>query len=74
MSDTVWIAELDTSHYSFVAVGTTPGAAEASLWMGVRKHCKQTGLPWLHMRDSYDDAVNTYEVPFGGCARDGSVL
>jgi len=67
----MWIAEYDSSHFSFVAVGEQRVRAIYALKRGLRKHGEEYGCD-PHWWDN--DGINTYQIQMGECLRDGSVI
>lgn len=68
----VYVATLETSHFSFLAVGKSAGEAKKSLHRGWFRHKQATGaaLRWIDIRDD----VNVQALELGSCSRDGSVI
>lgn len=72
----VIVATLDTSHFTFQAVGRDREEAEAAMVAGFRRHCREyTGADRAFMRNAIiDGEVRFAEIPIGGAARDGEPL
>ena len=68
----MWIAELDTEHFRFRALGATEGKALAALKRGWKKHREQyDGVAPFSM---FAEDVTAYEIQPGECFRDFSLL
>ncbi|MDK9702451.1 MAG: hypothetical protein OEL20_04875 [Sulfuritalea sp.] len=65
----MFIASLDTSNFTFTALGETSGEARAALQRGLREHGVQYKLPadWFQ---EFADAIHLDEVMIGDCLRD----
>ena len=73
MKTTVYLAELDTAHFSFRAVGATEAKARAALVAGLNTHGKQRGIePAWHR--FYADGINITPMTIGKAYRDHSEL
>lgn len=69
------LATLDTSHFTFTALGQDAADAMAALEAGWKAHARQyarAGSPLL----SFKTITETHEIKItvGGCLRDGSVI
>ena len=72
------LATLDTSHFTFTALGQDAAGAAAAIEAGWKAHARQygrAGSPLL----SFKAITETHEIRFdkitvGGCLRDGSVI
>jgi hypothetical protein len=63
-----WVAELETTHYSWRAFGTTEKGAVAALRKGWNVHRKLSGAGPF---SEFEDGVRTWEVKPGECWCDG---
>lgn len=62
--DTVWVAEFDSRHFSFLAVGKTKAEARAAMIRTLEVYGQQYGDPgWFR---EYVDDMNIHEVIVGG--------
>lgn len=66
----MWVAELETAHFSFRAFGETEGKAIAALRAGWRAH--QRDYPLADAIPTYADEIHTYEIRPDVCLRDGT--
>ena len=73
MPMTIWIAHLETSNFTFDAVGPTQSAALTALRKGWAAHRRQykarAGADFFRWPELVED-VYTIEVPFPGAVRD----
>lgn len=71
---TLFMAELNTIHFSFHAFGKTKKETEQQLWDGWVKHCGQTGITLEHSsfptKASMKGEFNIIEVKLPMCIRD----
>ena len=76
----LWVAEYESRHFSFQAVGFSEQEARQALLRGLQRHGAQTGLDadwfaWGYSSvDEFLSEVNVDEVPVGGCLRDHSAI
>lgn len=76
MPTTVYVATLDTRHYTFTAVANTEADAISAMKRGWEKHTAQwggqddPGAAW----ERWEDGVRVTKLLLGECARDGTVL
>jgi hypothetical protein len=82
MTTTIWIAEFDTRHFTFTAVGEDRAKALKALQKGLYAHAKTHGLPsnwwwgdgyYASAQEALEDC-NVDEVPLGGCLNDHVVI
>jgi hypothetical protein len=76
---TVFLAEYDTRHYSFTAIGATQKSAKDALLRGLRAHGQQLDLPAGWYRDGmtaaeFADEINVTQMHYGLALRDGSPI
>lgn len=71
--NSIWIATIDTSKFSFEAFGASHDDAKEALLRGLRQHATQCSLPpsWP---DSLIDSANVRGVTFGAAYRDRELL
>jgi len=63
----MYICEVNTPNFTFVAAGNTPNEALDAMIKGWTRHCKQTGADI----DYFDEAdCAEYELNAGECLRD----
>ena len=65
----LFIAELETRHFSFRAVGSSEDDARKTMKKAWRKHAKQYG-PNVAPFSDYEDGVNVWEASLGTMLRD----
>jgi hypothetical protein len=72
----MYVAEMETEHYSFIALGKTRAEAMRALAGGWDKHAAQYGdavaMSAERALDYY--GANTFRLSVGGCARDYAEL
>jgi hypothetical protein len=67
----MFIAEFETRHFSFLALGETEQLARKALRVGWKKHCRQKGAD----PDCFNgDDVSIAECQVGQCLRDHELL
>lgn len=71
----LWIASVGTRHFEFEGAGDSEAAARLSLFLGLRKHAHQRGIPegdaWA--KETAADA-NCHAYRAGQAFRDGELL
>jgi hypothetical protein len=72
--NTMFLASLETSHFSFNALDTTEKKAIAALKRGLKIHCNQYNVYAEEMWATYKDDVNVFPIELGGALRDGEEL
>ncbi|MHB8226251.1 hypothetical protein [Acidithiobacillus sp.] len=72
-TSSIFVASLETAHFSFLATGATEDMAKSALTNGLKKHAAQYGIQknWWH---ECQDDIHVSECPAGGCLRDGDLL
>lgn len=70
---TLWIATLETNHFSFDAFGATAEDARATLGKGLAAHAEQMQLPEDWYVDYLDD-IAVREVRLGHAYRDRTLI
>lgn len=69
----MWIATLETSHFSFEAFDSHRGKVLAAMTKGLREHAEQTGLARSWVAEVMED-VKYREVFPGQCWRDKDLV
>jgi hypothetical protein len=67
----LYIATLDTRHWSFMSSGETEQEAREALEAGWAKHAKQCGPHLVDGFGEYADSVRVDQISAGQCLRDG---
>lgn len=70
----MWLATLDTAHFTFAALGVTEIAAMAALRTGWEAHVARLGLHYAPSWSALADDVALVYIPADGCVRDGEVI
>lgn len=68
----VFVATLETRHFSFMAVGRTEAEAREAMRQGWDMHREE--LEGVDPFSVFEDGVNVTELRAGQCARDGSLI
>ena len=68
----MFIAQVDTHHFNFTAVGNTESQAKEFLMRGWRKHCEY--YPAADPNHIQEDDISVVELEQGQCSRDGLVI
>ena len=63
----MFIATVETRHFSFIALGQTKEQAQATMMRGWKKHCKESGADLDHVKE---DDIAIAECRPGQCLRD----
>ena len=58
----IYLAQLNTSSFDFVAVGKTPFHARRALLTTLRKHCNSYGVDFRTMLKNYNDAILVFQL------------
>jgi hypothetical protein len=65
----LWIATLDTRHFTFTACGVTEAKAREAMEAGWKLHAAEYGDSVAPFSD-FEDGVNCLQVQVGKCYRD----
>jgi hypothetical protein len=70
---TMWLAELDTHSFTFLAAGDTAAEARLALRAGLSRHATAASLHegWI---TSVEGDANVYEITRGTCYRDREAI
>lgn len=70
----IWIAELETRHFSFRVTGTSEKNARHQMAMAWRFHAKEYSHANIAPFSDYEDGVNVWEAGGGVMLRDNSPI
>ena len=68
----MWIATLETRHFSFMAAGNTEEHVRDVLRLAWKKHARETGATYT--ADEMIDDARIQRIEAGSCLRDGEQI